>query len=38
VSNSRLIIPIDPASLTEQQFHLLKRDMKILEPGQKSMN
>jgi hypothetical protein len=38
VSSSRLIIPIDPSSLNEQQFHLLKRDMKLLEPNQRGMN
>ena len=31
VSNSRLIIPVDPSSLNEQQLHLLKRDMNVLE-------
>lgn len=33
ISGSRLIIPIDSSTLTEQQFHLLKREMKILETG-----
>jgi hypothetical protein len=37
VSSSRLIIPIDPSSLDEQQFHLLKRDMKVLEPSPRGM-
>jgi hypothetical protein len=30
-SNSRLIIPVDQSTLVEQQFHLLKRDLKVLE-------
>ena len=38
VSSSRLIIPIDPSSLDEQQFHLLKRDMKVLEPRARGTN
>jgi hypothetical protein len=38
VSSSRLIIPIDPSSLDEQQFHLLKRDMKVLEPRTRGMS
>jgi hypothetical protein len=38
MSSSRLIIPIDPSSLNEQQFHLLKRDMKVLEPRARGTN
>jgi hypothetical protein len=38
ISSSRLIIPIDPSSLNDQQFHLLKRDMKVLEPYPRGMN
>jgi hypothetical protein len=38
MSSSRLIIPIDPSSLNEQQFHLLKRDMKVLDPRTRGTN
>lgn len=30
MSNSRLIIPLDPSTLNRQQLHLLRRDMHIL--------
>ena len=33
VSSSRLIIPLDSYTVTEQQFHLLKRELKALETG-----
>ena len=38
ISGSRLIIPIDPSTLTKQQFHLLKREVKILEMDEKGIN
>jgi len=38
ISGSRLIIPIDPSTLTKQQFHLLKREVKILEMDEKRIN
>lgn len=37
-SQSRLIVPVDQSTLTGQQFHLLKREMNVMEVGIKSMS
>jgi archaellum biogenesis ATPase FlaH len=33
VTNSILLIPVDPKALEEREFTLLRRDLKLLEPS-----